>query len=164
MVATIVKIQRLSFKKVSYYTVELEGSSPEFDDFQKRMALIPDYKPELIRIFQFIKDIGEIYGAHETQFRHERSAHALPPKYHIIETIPGKFGLRLYCIRLSPNVVILLNGDMKTDHDPEICPNCRKHFNLANKIANKIDEAIIEKSLRVIGNELEMDDDFELYF
>ncbi len=163
MVATIVKIKRLSFKKVSYYTVELEDSPPEFDDFQERMAVIPDYKTELIRIFQFIKDIGEIHGAHEIQFRHERSAHALPPKYHVIETIPGNFGLRLYCIRLSTNVVILLNGDMKTAHLPDDCPNCKKHFHLANKIAKKIDGAIKEKTLRVIDKELEMDDDFEIY-
>lgn len=123
---------------------------------------MPDYAEQLGMILQFIKDIGKRYGAREAHFRHERTADALPPPYYIQPGKPNKYGLRLYCIRLSEQVVILLNGDLKIENNPENCPNCRRHFRFANTLARKLDEAMRNKELLVAGRELHMDDDFEI--
>ena len=94
MVATITKIKRLSFKRVNYYTVEIEDGNNEFEDFMFRMNQIPEYKIQLGHILQFIKEIGESHGAKSNHFKHERSAEALPPTYNFIETEYGNYGIR----------------------------------------------------------------------
>lgn len=164
MFVSIKRLGHLSFDKVYYYTVQVEGATySEFQDFLHRMRAMSDYGEQLGMILQFIKEIGEKYGARSGHFRHERKADALPPSYYIQPGKPNKYGLRLYCIRLSDEVVILLNGDLKTDNDPEKCPNCRKHFRFANALASKIDEAIINREIILTGKELLMeDDDFEI--
>ncbi|WP_437920029.1 hypothetical protein [Sphingobacterium sp. LRF_L2] len=134
----------------------------EFEDFLMRMQNVLEYAGQLGMILQFIKEIGEKYGAREAHFRHERAADALPPRYYIQPGKPNKFGLRLYCIRLSEKVVILLNGDLKTKNNPEECPNCRKHFHFANSLVRKLDEAIKNREVILVDKELHMDDDFEI--
>ena len=123
---------------------------------------MPDYVEQLGMILQFIKDIGKKYGARKAHFRHERAADALPPPYYIQPGKPNKYGLRLYCIRLSDQVVVLLNGDLKIENDPEDCPNCRRHFRFANALARRLDEALRNKELLIADRELHMDDDFEI--
>lgn len=167
MVATIWSISKLNYAKVAYYTVEVEGRGrTEFFDFQTRMKNVPEYLSQLGSINQFIKEIGEKHGAHELHFKHERRSEALPPPYFIQpEDGPSKYGLRLYCVRLSPSIVVLLNGDLKTHDYPDQCPNCARHFALANKISRKIDEAIKERRLRLDGKniEAETNDDYDLF-
>ena len=100
-----------------------------------------------------IQEIGDKYGAAPEQFRDERKAEALPPEsfqYFGQDDIDPNnlFGLRLYCLRLSESVVILFNGDLKTAQRVDDCTNCKRHFQLANRITTKIDEAIKEKSIK----------------
>lgn len=164
MIAEILKYKE--FRKVTYYTVHIDGrKKSEFGDFLERMG-VPAYKSELEKILRFITKIGDEYGAKPTRFRDERKAEALPPEYyHYIAANPNakEYGLRLYCVRLSEQIVVLLNGDMKTDFDPEKCTNCRPHFKLANTISQKINEAIYpDKSLKLIGKQIIMDDFFQL--
>lgn len=160
---SIKRLGRLSFEKVYYYTVQKEDvAQSEFEDFLTRMEGCPDYAEQLGEILQFIKEIGEKHGAREAHFKHERAADALPPPYYIQPGKPNKFGLRLYCIRLSEEVVILLNGDLKTKNNPEECPNCRKHFRFANSLARKLDEAIKNREVILVDRELQFDDDFEI--
>lgn len=172
MIVTIHKIKRLTYKRVTFYSVHREDRGLELDDFAKRMYDIERYRIQLGQIFQFIKEIGENYGAREELFKHERAAEAIAPghsfltdknskpRYHYIENENGEFGLRLYCIRLNENAVILLNGDMKTHDYPDQCENCRGHFAFANRLSRKIDEAIREKNLFVNNSEIEYQDDF----
>lgn len=111
---------------------------------------------------QFIVEIGNKHGADKRHFKHERRAEALPPPYYIQPGEPNKYGLRLYCIRLTTEVVILLNGDLKTDDDPEKCNNCKNHFKLANKLSKKIDDAIEKGFIKLSGKQIIIDNNFDL--
>ena len=164
MIAEILKYKE--FGKVTYYTIQIEGRpQSELADFLQRMDNSA-YKSELQEVIRFIIKIGNEYGAKKEHFRHERKAEALPPQYyHYIAAEPDdkEYGLRLYCLRLTDQVVLLLNGDMKTDFDPEKCDNCRPHFRLANKLSQKINEAIYpDKTLRVVGKQIITNDFFQL--
>lgn len=163
MFVTIKKLGRLSFRKVYYYTVFIEDADyTEFEDFLIRMKSVSEYGEQLGKILQFIQDIGEKYGARSEHFRHERSADALPPRYYIQPGKPNKYGIRLYCIRLSNEIVVLLNGDLKTEDNPEDCPNCRRHFRFANAVARKLNDAIRDGEIVLNDKHLDMDDDFEI--
>lgn len=106
----------MNFEKVMYYTVQLENKKiSEFRDFQERMSLSKKDFLELNEIRTYIKEIGIKWGAKPGQFKDEKEAEGLPPPYHFFETDDANdFGLRLYCIRLCDEIVILLNGDRKT--------------------------------------------------
>ncbi len=166
MIAQLIPIANLRLKKVAYYTVRLEGNPiSEFKDFQNRMSIDIKNNSELNEIARYIQQIGDNWGAHEKHFKHERAAERLPPPYYFIETEDSSdYGLRLYCIRLCNEIVILLNGDRKIDRNPEKCPNCAKHFKLANTLAKKITEAITDKNLflNLDTKEIEIEEDFEI--
>jgi len=167
LTASIVPILNLGYEKVRYYTVLLEGRAvSEFRDFQQRMSAEPEDEKELNEIRRYIRQIGMKWGAYPRHFKHERAAERLPPPYHYIETDNADdYGLRLYCIRLSNEIVILLNGGRKTNRDPEQCPTCGVHFNNANKIAKKINEAILDKMIWLDIDNKEIvieDEDFEI--
>jgi hypothetical protein len=162
----LIPITNLRFKRVTYYTVRL-GDNPisEFKDFQNRLSKDIKNNNELNEITRFIQQIGDNWGAQEKHFKHERAAERLPPPYYFIETEDSSdYGLRLYCIRLCNEIVILLNGDRKTDRYPDRCPNCAKHFKLANTLAKKITEAITENNLflNFDKREIDIEDDFEI--
>lgn len=124
------------------------------------------YDPELAEINRYINNIGKRFGATTNQFRHEGAADGLPPPYHpFIETDnPDDYGIRLYCIRISPSIVILLNGDSKTHQKAALCENCKPHFERANVLANKITQAIQQGDIEIGEDERQLTtyDDFEL--
>lgn len=166
MIVELIAIPSLRMKKVSYYSVKLEGKlCSEFKDFENRMSNAKD-SVELSEIKYYLNNIGNILGANDKQFRDEDSAEALPPPYHkFIETDEiNNYGLRLYCIRLSPSIVVLLNGARKTALKSRLCDNCRPHFDKANSISKKITEAILEKNIEIDeeNKKLKIEDDFEL--
>lgn len=121
---------------------------------------------ELAEINRYIQKIGEEYGAHKEHFKTEDAAERLPPPYHqFIESRgPDDYGLRLYCIRLTPSVVILLNGDRKTALKVKDCKNCYPHFDRARKISRKINEAIVEGFIEINEDDKEIivEEDFEI--
>ncbi len=161
MFVRLKKIKELSFSKVSFYTVQKElVSESEFYDFLNRMKKDEILIQPLAELLKFIEQIGKSYGARKEHFKHEGKADALPNHRVAQIASPNKFGIRLYCIRMSSEVVILLNGGLKTARDPKNCPNCSTHFTFANQFAGKIDEAIRERTLLVGDKELLMDDDF----
>jgi hypothetical protein len=167
LIVEIVPLSNLAFEKVHYYTVRLEGRpDSEFRDFITRMSQNENDSKELAEINRYIQKIGEEYGAHKKHFKEEDAAERLPPPYHqFIETgEPDDYGLRLYCIRLTPSVVILLNGDRKTALKVHDCKNCYPHFDRARKISRKITEAITDKFIEIDNEEKEIiiDDDFEI--
>jgi hypothetical protein len=167
LLVQITPIKNLSYERVTYYTVWV-GERPlsEFRDFQERMAQKAEDLIELNEIRRFIKKIGEEYGAQQRYFKPEGAADRLPPPFHVIKTDgPNDYGVRLYCIRLSEGIVILLNGNRKTALKAKNCDNCRPHFQLANRIAQKITEAIQEGYIELNHEEnvIEMDEDFDLH-
>jgi hypothetical protein len=106
-------------------------------------------------------------GAKMKFFRHERDASALPPPgFDYLgrddEYPNNKYGLRLYCIRLNSSIVILFNGDLKTAQEAQKCKNCKRHFDLANRITRKIDEALRERVITLGYKELIGLEQFEI--
>ena len=167
MIVDIVPISTLDFRKVRYYTVLYEGHDmPEFQDFQQRMHILEKDRFEVREINRHIEIIGKKYGAYSKHFRDEDAAEGLPPPYHqfVDSGDFNDFGLRLYCIRLSPSVVILLNGDRKTSLKVKDCDNCRPHFNKAVAVAKRIDQAILDEYLEIDdeNREIIIDNDFIL--
>ena len=160
--AQIIELNDLRLEKVAFYTIKLESNlRSEFVDFLTRMRVQEVTRGQLAEIIRLIQNMGSRYGAQKHFFRHENAASALPPpNFHYVDI--DDYGLRLYCIRLSESVVILLNGDRKTTQKVQDCPLCSRHFSLANRLAHKVDEAIREGFLSVFYKELEQDNDFEI--
>lgn len=164
MGATIVEISRLTLKKAHFYTLQLDGKQSEYEDFITRMRSSYPYK--LPQLLHMIDQIGNNYGAHKRHFKHERNADALPPPYFKFledgKEPSSKYGLRLYCAVLSPEVVVLYNGDLKTQDLPNKCPNVARHFNFALRATAQIDAAIVDNFIAVDGMDLLVDDEYEL--
>ena len=133
----------ISTGKVQFYTVTRSGE--ELSEFEKFVDKdFPEHKEEIEVLYQIIEEIGR-RGAKAYYFKFEKSAHALPKVgREIINANTDDFGIRLYCIRISDELVILLNGNIKTTQLPQDCDNVKGHFSFANKIADQIDKLLAE--------------------
>lgn len=152
MIAEIIELDNLVYEKVRYYSIKLEGRAiTEYADFQNRMSVKTQNQIELSEINRYIELIGEKLGAFPAHFKNEDSAERLPPPYHHFfeSDDPNDYGLRLYCIRVTPFIVILLNGDRKTSLKVQHCANCYKHFNLARKLADVITKGLQIKDIEI---------------
>jgi hypothetical protein len=85
-------------------------------------------------------------GVNREKIRPEQGAAALSKKSR------GLPAIRLYVVRMSENHLILLNGGLKTQNDPQNCPNVQAHFNFAVTLARVIDRE--RDSLVVRNNQL----------
>ncbi len=141
MFVTFEKLDEISDGHVDYYSAKFEGNKlTEFERFDAKD--FPNHLADLELIYGVIVEMG-IKKARKFFFRHEGNADALPNNVplEIIDANEADFGLRLYCIRISDDIVILLNGDIKTARDPNDCPNVGGHFKRARKIARLLDQA-----------------------
>lgn len=141
--------ETVRFNKVTYYTIQMEE-----EDSSLFLQFINNhenkYQEQLSLIRSWLSKIGKDIGAKERYFRVERfrggDTRALPP--------PSKFiniecNLRLYCMRINDNIVILYNGALKTANTAQECDNVRPHFLLANKLSKAIDKAIEEGDIEI---------------
>ena len=124
-----------------------------------------------IDLMALIKRLGNEIGAKQRYFtRNEKSAQALPPEWSKLQANERKLhvayqhNLRLYCIRLSDEVVILFNGGVKTPGriTAQECKVVRQYFYMANKLCQTIDQALRNKEIKLNGLKLEIPTDFEL--
>ena len=100
----------------------------------------------------------------------QRKAEALPPDWKQLSKqdrrlhVKYQHNLRLYCMRITDEIVFLFNGGVKTPGPitAEECAVVRKHFRNANKLAHTIEEAIKDKEIELNGLELVFDQDYEL--
>jgi hypothetical protein len=139
------EISELSSQLVRFYSVKL-GPDPvcEFEKFDSTEFENPIHIDELQVIYSTIEEIRQ-RGAKAYYFHPEGPAEALPKVTKLMkEKNKGDFGLRLYCIHISENTVILLNGGIKTKHDPMECPNVKIHFGRALKIAVRLKKAVAD--------------------
>ena len=163
---TFAEIEELySFRKVTYYSVRIEGAElDEMEKFIVRHKNVSEFKKEFEDLMAWIKYIGEKEGANLKLFRDESSAQALPPEYSemrkrgMLKEIG--YNLRLYCLRIDGNIVILLNGGVKTSQKVQDSPDLLSKFRLANKISEAVTKKFVIKELWVEGQELK--GDFEL--
>lgn len=130
------------------YTVRWEHKShSETEEFFRAHYHDEDLRPHLQELGQLLRQIGERTGAVPSFFRHERSAFALPPsgKPRVGQLLLNfeDCPVRLYCLRISNQIVILFNGAKKTSltaQDGETAIAFRE----ANRLAECITRAIAE--------------------
>jgi len=109
--AGIVEItHELGSEIVRYYTIRLEEEPYNlFEQFINRHQGRDEIKEELNDLLGWLQiRMGRQRGALDRFFRHERNAHALPP-YPRELSIQYKHNLRLYCLRISNEIVFLFN-------------------------------------------------------
>lgn len=155
-----------TYEKVGFYSIRIEDNElMETEKFYQRFMNDEKYKEEFSDLIAWIEHIGEIEGAAPELFRDEEDAQALPPEFRQIERRAMLkqigYSLRLYCLRLSDRVVILLNGGIKESQKVQDSPDLIGKFRMANKISRKITEQLIRRELIVEGKQLA--GDLELY-
>ena len=143
------------YDKVAYYSICInENNNSLFEEFINHHSIYNEKK--LNHVLEWIKIIGDKYGAQQHLFRPEASiadASALPPKGKEREPNYTEFGktkannIRLYCLRANEHVVFLFNGDLKTTHYAQDCPNVKEHFTLANQLTKVINQAFADKDI-----------------
>ena len=97
-----------SFSKVNFYTFRFEDAEQtETDKFFSKFENNESVADDLNNLAGWLALIGKKYGAKINFFRHEASAQALPPPMSkmIQEVIVND--LRLYCVCVSEQIVIL---------------------------------------------------------
>lgn len=164
--------EAISFKKVTYYSIKFEDEEKtEFEKFILKHGKDKKIHDEYQDIMSLIKRIGDKIGAKERYFsRKEKRAEALPPKWDQLfalereRHVKYQHNLRLYCMRISDEIVFLFNGGVKTSGPitAQECENVRKYFYNANKLAKEIQNAIREKDIKIHGMKLAFDQGFEL--
>lgn len=163
----------LESEEVTFYTVRqcVDDVDHEYSETEKFIREFQDADhynyEEFAILLKLIEQIGE-RGAFVRYFRQEDKAEALPSKPRNVKDLIIKVDskLRLYCIRLSDNVVILCNGGVKNTDGAEFCSNVSTHFRFANKIADKLWLEIRDENMRIVNKHLETDFDdlgFQLY-
>jgi hypothetical protein len=151
---------------VGYYTVRLEVDEvrEEYSETEKFILNFEDpsnaHYAQYDTIVRVIDAIGNrSKGAELNLFRFEDAAHALPPKVrHGRDVLDIEIllhsELRLYCIRLTNGMVILLNGDVKTQNFALDCPNVKPHFRFAQAVAKAVDQLMKERVIEIRGKEI----------
>ena len=137
------------YDNVLFYTVRLGNNAlSEFELFDDKD--FTNHAKEIEILYNAI-DAIQIKGAKSFFFKDESNANALPiVPTAIMNANKLDYGLRLYCIRLTDNLVVLLNGAIKTYKNPLLCKNVQKHFKNALKIATKLDTLRFEKDINFL--------------
>ncbi|HCX23893.1 MAG: hypothetical protein CMB80_12685 [Flammeovirgaceae bacterium] len=134
------------YPAVQLYTVEFEGlESNETDLFISRFSSLEEHSFDFNAIISWINRIGE-YGALERYFRPEKRACAIP--------ISSGHNLRLYCFRVTDEILILGNGGVKSSQKVKNSPDCFPHFEIMNQVATKVYWALKNEKLKIAGREL----------
>ena len=147
-------------KTCSFYTVRWEDAAlSETDKFFVKYENDSHFQRPLQELAKFIsKKIGDEMGALEDFFRFENTAQALPPsgtyKVENIYINYGNFPLRLYCLRISENLVVLFNGGEKTA-DTAQGGKTSMVFYEANIFAKRILDALINKDIYITADQRE---------
>ena len=155
-----------TFRKVKYYTVRLEDEPhSEMEKFILRFEMDVEFQNDFENILALLVVLGNEKGAKSRYFRDESAAQALPPE--IREALRENWvqfidaGLRLFCLRMSDEVVILLNGGIKSSQKTKGSPDLAGKFRFAQQVNKAIDLKIRNRELQVVGKQLI--GDFEIF-
>ncbi len=144
---TLCDIRQLQYQKVRFYTIceNREGIAHKlFTDFIKNIK-----NEDAQEMIKMLEKIGTKYGAREIFFRPEKRAHALPSGK--VNFININKDLRLYCLRINENSVVLFRGGYKDSQSAQES-QISYYFYEANKFAKKIDDAIKEGFIKFDKN------------
>lgn len=147
----------------TFYTVRFindDDSQSETDQFFDRYAVPGNrFEREGYELFYLITEsIGNKYGATDDFFdRLENKAQALPPKpkkwVEEIKELGVNFPLRLYCYRISGQLVILFNGGIKDAAKAQESKNLSMKFYEAQLFVQKIEEALQSEMIVITHDE-----------
>lgn len=148
-----------TFYSVKWITANNHTSS-ETDKFFDKYAM-PGHQLEdqALQLFRLVTEsIGNKYGATDDFFdRAENSAQALPPKpkkwVEEIKELGSNFPLRLYCYRLTEQIVILFNGGVKDTDSAQNSKDLSMKFYEAQTFVKKIEEALQSGMIDISVNE-----------
>lgn len=150
----------------SFYTIRKDGAEEsETDAFFLKFDQDPKYGAAARSLATFLLEImGDLEGAKKAYFRFEGAADGLPPEPRAVKQIAldfDGFPLRLYCMRLTEGLVILMNGGIKSSQSARESPDLRQKFDDANAFAKAIDKALRDKAIAVdhTGRKLLCNDD-----
>lgn len=136
----------MKMNKITYYSFHIDGDAQcEVEKFVTRFSQ-PAHEQDYGNIMSVIRDMGMNRGAEANYFRHERAAEALPPPYRSGE-------VRLYCCRITKEVVILGNGCLKTSQKVQQSEACLLHFEIMNALAKQITARITSRDLEIINKQ-----------
>lgn len=139
-------------EKVNFYTIHFDESELcETDKFFEAHKYIEELTWDLGVIAAEIERIGNETGAILRKFRPEGRAQALPDNTYIGAK------LRLYCYRVSDQIVILGNGGLKTERTAQEGEFTAEHFenmkNASRIIQYRIDsESVLIDKKELTGN------------
>ncbi|MEX6691272.1 hypothetical protein QTN47_27430 [Danxiaibacter flavus] len=147
MKATFEPIEDLCSDYLATYSVYLDDNPiTEYEQFYEKE--FPNHAEEIKEIDYILYQCTYRGALSNFFYKHEGAASAIPyVKAEIIEKNTIDFGIRLYCIRLRNDMLILLNGDVKTHIDPAQCPKVSRHFALAHRLGRAIDKALGSRDL-----------------
>ena len=132
-----------SFPKVNFYTFRFEDDEQtETDKFFSKFENNVSVADDLNNLAGWLALIGQKYGAKINFFRHEASAQALPPPMSKMIQEVMVNDLRLYCVCVSEQIVILGNGGLKTAQKVQDSPDVLPHFRFANAMSKQISDLI----------------------
>lgn len=141
---------------MAYYTFIVEGREhSETDAFFTQFENEQNLANDLNLLAAWIEEIGQNRGAKSRYFRFENAAAALPPPARIMAELGNSYCIfRLYCIRLTDEIVILANGGCKTSQTVQNSPELVTHFRFANKMAQQLIELIQSGELVLEGKQI----------
>jgi hypothetical protein len=147
----------------NFYTVrfvsdhDMESETDKF--FEKYSSTKCQFRESAFELFHLITEsIGNRYGAIDDFFdRNKNKAQALPPrpKYWIdeIKILGNNFPLRLYCYKISEQIVVLFNGGIKSATTDQLSPDLSLKFNEAQQFAKLISENFVDGMFQITDDE-----------
>lgn len=142
----------------SFYTArwDTDGRASETDRFFD-IYTDPEhpYRQQAMQLFRLITEsIGNKYGATDDFFdRAENSAQALPPKpkqrVEEIKDLGINFPLRLFCYRITAQIVVLFNGGVKNADSVQQSGDLSMKFYEAQMFIKKIEDALKSKTIEI---------------
>ena len=143
-----------SLQKADFYSLRFPDKEIcETDDFISRFVNDLLYQKDLQKIVYWLNKIGQESGALERYFRPEKGAKALP-------IYVSK--LRLYCIRVSDDVLILGNGGVKTTQKVQDSPDCYPAFYDITSIERIFRKRKANGQIKISGRKIEGNLNFEI--
>lgn len=144
----------------TFYTVRWvtddDDVASETDRFFDTYA-VPEHalQEKALQLFRLITEsIGNRYGAIDDFFdRTVNRAQELPPKrkqwVEEIKDLGVNFPLRLFCCRVTENIVILFNGGIKESQTTQKSKNLSMKFYEAQTFVKKIEEALQSEMIEI---------------
>lgn len=144
-----------TFYTVRLITDEVDAASETDNFFDTYAAPNHTFEEKALQLFRLITEsIGNRYGAIDDFFdRTENNAQALPPKpkqwLEEIKDLGINFPLRLFCFRVTENIVVLFNGGIKESQAIQESKNLSTKFYEAQSFVKKIEDALQSKLIEI---------------